>query len=265
MFSGFTAGYLIALAMGTPVGAALVINGEFDDSGGSFRGSLPGPNGAIDQNSMPISPAAPTTIPGWKIVGSTHVTWLRDGNLFGLSAPPGLGDPYFVNLAGFQQAQPSGGLITSILTVPGVTYQVSFYIGSDSRYGSVAPGIAVRVGGGAGDTSATEFRGTLNGNNRWTQVRFEFTAGAGPATTLSFQARNDTSLFAYGPSPLSPFNKLSRIGDTAGGGTQYVGFDALEVTPVPEPSTRIIGAVALGLVLGALGMHFRNSGPQKLR
>jgi hypothetical protein len=162
---------VFALLVGFGQGVAranLITNGSFE-TGGNFTSY---DNVAVSDN---------ITMAGWTVVGqpgrTNPITWIYSGN-FGLTAQDG---NYFLDLTGFQDGPPYGGVSQTISTSAGNSYSLSFYLGSSSYWG-LPDGIDVFIDGSL--LPLASFTSTLTGTNNWEQETTSFTA-AGPLTTIS--------------------------------------------------------------------------------
>lgn len=209
---------LLGLALlATPGRAAnLLVNGSFED--GAF---VPDGNGA-----MSLFPSS-TTMTGWTVI-SNELAWIKSGS-FGVTAPDG---DKFLDLAGYHDSAPYGGVEQSIATGVGSVYLLEFEIGTfDSA------GVAKSVFASAGDASATLSGISTSFASEWHYVSLQFTA-------------------------IAAATQISLVG-TGSGGT-YIGLDNVSVTliraAVPEPSTAVLAAFGLAAIAGFGGVRrFRTS------
>jgi len=98
------------------LGQELVVNGSFENTSSTF---VADPNGEM---SLPVSS---TAIPGWTVV-SGETIWGSDGNIFGPNTPYG---SFFLDLTGYHDLAPYGGVTQTLPTVPGTDYRVSVSLG----------------------------------------------------------------------------------------------------------------------------------------
>lgn len=170
-----------------------------------------------------------TAITGWTVFGASDVAWIENGNDYtdNLSADDG---SYFLDLTGYKDGAPYGGVEQTFDTIAGDVYDVSFALGYDLYYddtyeGSAnTPGITVQA---VGDPQYF-YTGTLTGD-QWQIENFVFTADSS-STTLSFQG-------------------ISEGGGS--GNVAYIGLDNVQVQDESIPSTPDVGSSA-GLLLAAL-------------
>ncbi|HUK10208.1 MAG TPA: DUF642 domain-containing protein [Stellaceae bacterium] len=172
-----------------------------------------------------------TELTGWTVVnGSTsapsNLAWIGPSNPFGLTAEDG---SYFLDLTGYADAAPYGGVQQSITTVMGQEYALTFYLGSSSIYNTAPDSITAMAGSTSGN-----FTNTLTGTNNWELETLDFVAG-GPSTVITL---------------------------TGLSGGKYIGLDNVSVDPVPEPSTlAILGSALMGVgLLGFLRMRRHSLG-----
>jgi hypothetical protein len=183
---------------------------------GSFELGTPSPDGNGSTN---VLSGDSTTITGWTVLGPTDprgLSWDVTSS-FGLFAQQG---NYFLDLTGYRDGNGYFGVKQTIATTPGTQYLLSFYLGSDPRYG-LQDGITATAS--AGPTSAT-FTSTNNGStlSLWQLETMLFTA-TGTST--------DITLLGASANP------------------SYIGLDNVSVNPTPLPSTWLMllsGFVGLG-------------------
>jgi hypothetical protein len=212
--SALLIGLLATLALAWPAlaQAALVTNGSFE-SGTYTLGS----DGGAD-----LAPAS-TAITGWTVI-SNHVAPLGAGNIYGIVAQNG---GVSLDLQGYSDSAPYGGVSQVISTTVGDQYDLSFWIGvNNSRSDSVAP---AGVTASADATAAQTFTNTstLSGQ-QWEKFDYDFTATSS-ATTLTL------------------------LGASTAGGA-YIGLDNVDVSDtsvvssVPVPAAGWTGLVLLGIL-----------------
>jgi hypothetical protein len=193
--------------------ANLLTNGGFDTT----TGFVPDGN-----DTMTLAPGS-TTITGWTVI-TNNVAWIGPTNPFGVTGSTGSG--YFLDLQGYSDGSPYGGVQQTISTCATCGYQATFYLGSAN--GNSA--IQVSANGQSQTFTSTN---TGSQNNLWQLETFNFTA-AGPSTTIAFN------------------------GITAAQGI-YIGLDTIDLeqtsgpitSGVPEPSTwamMILGFCGVGLM-----------------
>ena len=97
----------------TSAGAAAITNGSFET--GSFM---------ADGNGANALPSGSTAIAGWLVTGgSGALAWIGSPNTFGLSASQG---SFFLDLTGYNDSPPFGGVPQAIATTVGQTYLLTF-------------------------------------------------------------------------------------------------------------------------------------------
>jgi hypothetical protein len=189
------------LALGGSAKANLIVNGSFES--GAFVDNT-------GQDTMNLAPGS-TAITGWTVT-TANLAWIGPSNPFGLTASDG---SYFLDLTGYHDNQPYAGVAaTSISTVIGQKYEVSFDLGTDPTYNTQLPSIQVSVTG----TSPVTFTATtISTINNWQAFNFDFTA-TGTSTVIGFVGE--------GPDL-----------------QKYIGLDNVSV--VPEPTTMVAGTMLL--------------------
>jgi hypothetical protein len=194
------------LASGGSAKAALIVNGSFEF--GAFADNT-------TQDTMNLSPGS-TVMTGWTVT-TAALAWIHSpGNPFGLSASAG---NYFLDLSGYHDNKPYGGVAAStISTVIGQRYNVSFDLGSDVLYDTVSPSVQIALNGNP--ATGTFTAGPIaNAHNRWETFNFSFIATSA--------------------------NTLIDFSGVGADNQKYVGLDNVVVSAVPEPTTMIAGALLL--------------------
>jgi hypothetical protein len=198
-----------ALAVSAPAQAA-IINGSFEN----IAGFVP------DVNDTMSLLGGSNVMTGWTVIGDS-LAWIGPTNPFSLAAFDG---GYFLDLTDYALGPPFGGVSQSLGTVAGHNYQVTFDLGSSSRWGGQS-GLRVAAGSTFSDYLST----TSPGLNTWQPETFNFVA-SGPTTALSF---------------------LGTVG------VNYIGLDNIVVNDlgpqpldsgVPEPATWTLILVGFGAV-----------------
>lgn len=166
--------------MSTVAGAAnLVANGDFDNIGGVWVNNT-------GLGSDDLQTPGSTNIPSWSNVpGFANEFWVGATNDYNLSAAPGNGSQYFVDLTGQANNKPYGGIEQVISTSPGTTYVLSFDLGASTQYNSSGLGQAALTASASGASQLY----TLNPStqNQWAAETLRFTA-TGSTTTIEFLA-----------------------------------------------------------------------------
>lgn len=215
---------LLALGFGGAVNAQSVTNGSFENTKGTF---VPDGNDtmALGLNS--------TAIPGWTVTNTNSVAWIGPTNPFGITASNG---DYSLDLQGYGDAAPFGGVAQSISTVVGAQYALSFDLGSGANSAAAIEAIA-----GTGDQT---FTSTIEPTVGWQTETLDFTA-TGTSTLISL------------------------LGITASNGI-YIGLDnvrlectsACGVAAVPEPSTWTMMLTGFGAIGASIAWRRRRSLPR---
>ena len=195
---------------------------------GSFE---PGPSQSISWSNTTEGWVGLTNIPanqiinGWTI--DAPISWHSDVNAFGNTAELYFapdGGHWFVDLKG-NPDDPLGMVHQNFDTLPGATYEISFFLAAPGFQFADPRTVDVWVDLSeihSFSTPAGQF-----GDMEWESFSFRFTAMA-PITTLAFRA-----------------------GSTSTGGGQYWGpvIDGVRVAVVPEPTSFGLASLAtLGLV-----------------
>ena len=139
---------------------------------------------------MSLLPGA-SEISGWRVVGTPgfDIAWLGPETDTGCSAAEG---GFYLDLSGFHDSRPYGGISQTIATTLGSRYAVSFQIGSSALYDQTnLPCVAVEITG----VPTTFYTVSEAGSNRWQRFHFNFTASESN-TTLTFKGAN-TNDVAY--------------------------------------------------------------------
>lgn len=196
-------GYPLELALRSS--RELVSNGSFEDQAGRFV--------ADSYGLMSLTPGA-TLIPGWKTT-QAELAWVRNGNTFGAASPFG---EFFLELTGYHDRAPYGGVEQSVPTTPGEEYVLSLSIGSNSTYPGAGGQKQVTVTAGpAGVIFTFDPPGTEV--HDWRSFSFAFTATA-DATAI-------------------------RISGLNSGGGVYLALDNISVVPASGASRLILDAVRI--------------------
>jgi hypothetical protein len=215
------AALLAILAAGAVQAANLAANGDFANLGTVWVDNTG--LGSDDWQS-----AGATAIPGWSnVTGFANEFWVGASNGYGLSASPGNGSSFFVDLTGQANNKPYGGIEQTVATSAGAQYTLSFALGSSTLYNG--PGLAAAAlqasATGAAPLASQLYLSNPTSANEWTTETLTFTADSS-VTTIEFLADSSYT-------------------------SRYVGLDDVSVTPataVPEP-----GSAAL-LLLGMSGL-----------
>jgi hypothetical protein len=161
-----------------------------------------------------------TSITGWTVIGGHGIAWLPNGG-FIVSAEDG---NLFLDLTGYSDASPYGGVSQSITTVSGANYSLTFYLGEDGSSSFDTGPVSVSVTAG-NQVGVTRTNSSTAAGNTWVQETVNFTA-TGTTTAISITGLTST-------------------------GGQYIGLDNVDVEPaasgVPEP------AMVLPVSLAAAG------------
>jgi len=237
----------VALAVPFVASAQIIVNGSFNNTSSSFNaagGLYPG----VDPGTMVLGPSS-TTIPGWTVSSTGgNIAWVNGANLWGYTASPGNGSAYLLDLTGYENSIPYGGIAasTAFSVTGGHTYQLSFALGTDNGYrnGGVgtqangdlvgsSPAITFTVDGNPAVTDPVLVAAGAAGQNQWTTETYQWTV---PLLTTS----DSISFVGAGPNN-EPYIGLDNVSVT-------------DITPVPEPSTVLAGVLTL-LPFGASALR----------
>jgi hypothetical protein len=212
----FAACVIGAIASG--VKADLITNGSFEN--GTF---------VFDANGADSLPAGSTAITGWTTFGA-ELAVIQNANTFGVTTPFGTN---FLDLTGYHDSAPYGGVMQTITTTPGLPYQLTQFLGvfNDSPQTNGPISVTVTAGG----TTTTFTDNPVGPGAIWTPFSFNFLA-TGASTPISIQGLL---------------------------GKKYIGLDNVSVNQVtPEPSSLALlglgGLGMTGLVLRRGKMRFRS-------
>jgi hypothetical protein len=229
MFSPAILGAIVLAALGLlcgvgrPAEAALLVNGSFENTQQTF---------VADANDTMDLAAGSTAIPGWTVV-TNNVAWIGPTNPFGIVASSG---SYSLDLQGYSDGSPYGGVQQSVATNVGHNYLVQFDVGT------LGNGTTTTITASAGATSSpfSSTNTATNGSQQWQTESFNFTATQ--ANTL-----------------------ISLLGTQASDGGIYIGLDNVVLTDlgpvgaVPEPAAIVVWSLlgGLGICLGCLRRRHR--------
>jgi hypothetical protein len=203
MIKGVWVGAVVLASAGGISRGNLLVNGSFDAGTYTFGGDgatsvLPGDR----------------SITGWTVV-SNVVAPISISNVYGVTPEDGT---VCLDLQGYSDGSPYGGVLQTIATVPGETYDLDFWAGSQNSISYAVGPVSVQAT--AGGTTAS-FTNALTGpGNQWQEFSMDFVA-SGTSTDITLMGLS-----------------------TAGGG--YIGLDNAVVTVVPEPTSAVLGAGAAG-------------------
>jgi Protein of unknown function (DUF642) len=215
---------LSALVSGGAGAANLVANGDFDNIGGVWVN-----NTGLGSDDLQTRGA--TDIPDWtNVPGAVNEFWVGASNDYNLSAAPGNGSQYFVDLTGQANNKPYGGLEQVIATTPGAKYTLTFDLGASTEWNSSGLAAAALTASAGGTSQLyTLVPAKLN---QWAAETLSFTA-TGATTNIEFLA---DSAFT----------------------SRYVGLDNVSVQQVQSSSVPELdpasAASALALLLGGMAI-----------
>ncbi|MBS1717456.1 MAG: DUF642 domain-containing protein [Armatimonadetes bacterium] len=201
---------LVAVGVASLASANLLVNGSFEN--GDFQNN----GGGADSLAL-----GSTAITGWTTV-SNELVWLNATNSYYVIPQDG---SYSLDLTGYHDAYPYGGVSQTVSTVAGGKYHLSYYYGGLVLYSGNAGVEATAVDG---STSAVlldqvNYDTFADNSNTYNRVDLDFVA-TGTSTIISF------------------------IGASPKGGTNYIGLDNVDLeggSAVPEPASMI--AISAGI------------------
>jgi len=168
-------------------------NGSFENTNGTF----------VDNGNRAMSvPIGSTTIPSWQVIDG-EIAWIQSPNPnYAVMTPYG---SFFLDLTGYHDSIPYGGVTQNINTVVGGDYILSFSLGfrNNNFYPSGGPVSAMATAGSTSQIFTTDSLGT---DNQWRNFQMLFNATSSTTT-------------------------ISIAGNSAAG--VYIGLDNVSVTPVP--------------------------------
>jgi hypothetical protein len=189
-------------------GPELLVNGGLEDINGAFV--------VQEEGAMSLAPGS-TNIAGWLTTGA-EIAWVTNTNPLGLSTPYG---SMFVDLTGFHDSIPYGGIQQTAATLPGQNYTLTFSLGVDQSNGAYSGPVSVVASISPGMVATT-------------------TAAGGDWQTFGF------TLLAN-----SAATPLTLLGASTVGG-QYIGLGNVSVTPAAPALmiTSVQSALGTDLILG---------------
>jgi hypothetical protein len=215
-------------------GPNLLTNGDFAN-----LGSVWVDNTGLGSDDW-LTPGA-TAIPDWSNVsGFANEFWVQSPNAYGLSAAPGNGSGFFVDLTGQANDKPYGGIEQTIATKAGTNYTLSFALGSSTTYNGSGTSAAALTASATGSSllASKLFTSVPTSSNGWVTETLTFTADSS-STTIEFLGDSDYT---------SRYTGLDDVSVTAAGGSGPAG--------APEPAS--LALLLLGL--GGLGAARRRRG-----
>jgi hypothetical protein len=203
--------------------ANLLTNGSFENTNNAFVG---------DANKTDELLSGSAAIPGWT-TANAQLAWIENGNPYGISAANG---SFFLDLTGYVNASPYGGVTQSFATTIGTQYVVTFDLGYGGNNAAYGGPVSVTASAGGSSQVFTSGSGTPN-PAVWNLETFDFTATSSTTT-------------------------LSLTGFSASGGA-YIGLDNVDAevagsTTTPEPGTWSLLFAGIGLIGGSARFRRRS-------
>jgi len=186
-----------------------VVNGSFE-SGGFVADS---------NQLMSLAPGS-TVMAGWTTFNA-ELVWADNANPF---VTPGADGAKFLDLSGYHDVAPFGGVLQALLLTSGQAYEMTFELGVEQVNPAFAGPITVRAAAaGAPAQDFTYNPVSVNGVPEWGQFAYDFVASPGSTD-------------------------LSLLGISGG---QFIGLDNVQLTAVPEPTgLSLIGGLAAARFVG---------------
>ena len=195
----------------------LVDNGDFNNVGGVWTDNT-------GDGSNDFQSPGGVVIPSWSNVsGFANEFWVTTPSGYsGLTASPGNGSTYFVDLTGQANNLPFGGLEQTISTTAGDVYVLSFALGSATTW---------NLGNLAGSALTASATGTSLLASQLFTASTPTTVNDWQTETLSFTADSASTTIEF-------------LGDSTNVNSRYIGLDDVSVSPVsgavPEVSTWVM-------------------------
>jgi hypothetical protein len=221
---------LLCAANAHASGPNLITNGDFANIGNVWVN-----NTGVGSDDWQ-TPGA-TAIPGWSnVAGAANEFWVTSPNSYYLSAAPGNGTSFFVDLTGQANNKPYGGIEQTIGTTAGDTYTLTFALGSSTIYNSTGTGEAALTASATGKSLLTSqlFTAAPTSSNSWVTESLTFTANSS-STTIEFLADSSYT---------SKYTGLDNVSVT------QTGSSSPPTTSVPEPASltlMLLGLSGLGM------------------
>jgi hypothetical protein len=217
----------LAVSAGVPAATNLIKNGDFANVGNVFIEN-------VGLGGDDLLTGGGSNIPSWTNVtppgAAAHYAnemWVEAANSYSLSASPGNGTGYFVDLTGQSNTKPYGGLEQKVATTPGMGYTLTFALGASTLYNSSGTGAAALTASATGTSPLASHLFTLSptSTNQWV------------TETLTFIADSDSTTIEL----LADSNYTS----------EYVGLDNVELVSRILPTTTTLSAPTTAATQGA--------------
>jgi hypothetical protein len=203
-------------------GLNLIQNGSFENTNGTFID-----NG---QGAMSLNPSS-SVIPNW-ITINAEMAWVSNSFPYFSTPPTTPFGAFYLDLTGYHDSSPYGGVAQSINTTIGQQYNLSFYLGTTNFY----PG-PISVVSTTGSSNQTFAYNPSGSGSQWGKFNYDFTATSS-STTISFLGTSTANTF-------------------------YIGLDNVSVTPlspvaVPFEFNPTVGLAAIGTWFLASKLRIKN-------
>jgi hypothetical protein len=198
------------------VGAIAVLSSQVKAGNLITNGSFENGSYTFDSNGADSLPAGSTVITGWTTFAA-ELAPIENTNNFGPITTPF--ENIFLDLTGYHDSSPYGGVEQSISTTSGQSYQLTLYLGVYNGNPAFQGPISVQVDAGSASTTFTD--NPTGTGSIWTPFSFSFVANSS-STLVSIQGTQ---------------------------GINYIGLDNVSVSAIPEPSSLVLASPAA--LLGA--------------
>jgi hypothetical protein len=222
------------LYAGGALAGNLIANGDFANIGNVFVDDTGLGGDDLMQGGTNIPQWTNVTPPGAP-TGYVNELWVQPSNNYNLTASPGNGSGYLVDLTGEGNDKPYGGLAQKIQTTRGAQYRVTFSLGASTIYNTSGTGSAALTVTATGSATlvSTRFSLTPTSTNQWATETLVFTADSA-STTIAFIADSSNTSRYVG---LDDVSVVALLGSAAPGAqADYLGEGKAGYT-VWRPST----------------------------
>jgi hypothetical protein len=240
---------MIGLALsGAAHAANLIVNGSFEDTTNFVANSGNDTMILCPASASPCaySPGSPTSITGWTVIGASgsELAWIGPTNPYSGAASYAPDGSYFLDLTGYNNGAPFGGVSQVINTTPGRAYVLAFDLGDNQAYNGDYTQDAITAT--ASSTSQTFYSdiGVPNGGapDDWVNETMDFIA-TGSQTTVSLIGAQGWAFIGL------DCVSVSAVSDTSPSACATSGSSPGS-TPVPEaPSTALLVSGLAAMVL----------------
>jgi len=187
----------LAVSAGVHAATNLIQNGDFANIGKVFVEN-------VGQGADDLLTGGGSNIPSWTNVtppgAAAHYAnemWIQPDNGYSVTASPGNGTGYFVDLTGQNNTKPYGGLEQKVATTPGMGYTLTFSLGASTYYNTGGLGAAALTASATGTSQLASHLFTLapTSTNQWVTETLTFIADSDSTTVELLADSNYTSLY----------------------------------------------------------------------